>query len=518
MLILKPRQKGCSTFSTAMFYNHLSFKRANGCIIGGAHKQGDNLFKMMRLYSDHDGIADKGDCKVLDAEARWVNGSRAVQETANNPEAGRSGTYQFLIGTEVARWAEEGVSNAGDVLAGILKCVPFMPDTVAILETTARGASGDFYDRWQDGLTFEEFEAGKEGFIKVFAPWFMFEDSKRDPASEDIHATADYTVKESELAAKWKLSMKQVAWMRWAIREECKRDFDTFCQDYPFDDESAFLSSGRKRFNVAGIKLLKDAITSNPPEYGILERQREQLNFRHTPKDDALVHIWERPKRGLHYLLAVDPMTGSSQVSGKDPDNHGVVVLRKGYFESGRGWRKPKVVARLPKSQWDIDVLESEVAKLSEHYGNCLIVPEMNMDRGLVELLKLRGANIYQREIFNRRDFKTTTALGWMTTTETRGMIIEGLAKAIREWDVDASGLDCACPDIISELESFIVKDTGRAEAMKGKHDDQVLALAIGLACLDSATAYSPPELVRTLPRDLQNLEASRVKRSGQYS
>src|SRR6185503_19461332 len=137
MIKLKPRQKGSSTSSVWNGYRHLSNMRATGAIIGGAHAQSTNLFRMLKTYADNDRFESRNRCRVLDREARWVNGSFMEQLTAKNGEAGRSGTYQAVIATEVARWALEGVANAKDLLAGLLKCVPNEPMTIIIIESTA---------------------------------------------------------------------------------------------------------------------------------------------------------------------------------------------------------------------------------------------------------------------------------------------------------------------------------------------------------------------------------------------
>lgn len=532
LLILKPRQKGCSTFSVAAFYRWLSNDKKRGCIIGGAHDQGDNLFKMLRLYAENDEFAGPNKAKVLDREARWPNGSRAVQQTARNPEAGRSGTFEAIIATEVARWSEEGVANAADVLAGLLKCVPDLPGTLVILESTAAGASGDFYERWQRAITFEELRLGRDGFVKIFAPWFAFGDSRRDPRQEDIKSEADYSEKERELAERHGLDMWQVAWMRWAIREECKGDFDTFCQDYPFDDQTAFLRSGRQRFNAGRLAKMKATVPMYPATFGVLEARGGEVSFRTAPAEEARVMRWEEPREGCAYLVSVDVMTGASQTGGKDPDNHAVLVWRRGYFEHGRGWVPPRLVARLIgdwpewernrkyELRWDIDVLEEQVWRMSRYYGDCLIVPEMNMDRGLVELLKLRGANIYEREVFNRRDQTTSRALGWLTTAQTREMAIEVLARHVREYGQDGGGVDIHCPILLAEMESFVVKENGRSEAMAGKHDDNVLSAAIGLSTIEGATVYRELRREAPIPRDILAAEAllNRPRGRGQYS
>lgn len=465
-------------------------------------------------------------------EARYKNGSTMERLTLANPNAGRSGTYQVLIVTEVAYLAEEGVANATNVLNGLLKCVPFEPDTIIIEESTAKGAQGDFYESFNGGITFEEFKAGRNGKIKIFAAWFEFDDSVRDPKSEGIESEADYTVEEEELAQKWKLSMGQVAWMRWAIREECKGDWDRFCQDYPFDPETAFLKSGSCRFDAKGLEYQESLIVKRPREFGSFEynERADRVNFVVMAEQQARSVRWETPRVGCRYLLSVDPMTGATQVAGEDPDSHGVFVLRAGYYDHS-GWHEPAVVCRnilVPgrkpgsmECMWDIDVLEEEIWRMAK-YWQAIIVPEMNMDRGLVELLKLRGdVDIYEREMFNRREQVRTKALGWMTDTKTRPMIIENLARGVREAGRGqiGEGIEIRCPWAIKQMKNFVVKPNGRAEASTGHHDDDVLALAIGFQLIEMAIPWREVEREYSLPREYQRLENRRKRGGGgQYS
>lgn len=173
IVALKPRQKGSSTKSVAIGYRRLQAKKARGLIAGGAHFQGKNLFKILKCYAENDEL-DPKTCKVMDMEARFTNGSSMERITLADGNAGRSGTYQVLIITEVAYLSEEGVANATNVLNGLLKCVPYLPDTIIIQESTAKGAVGDFHKSYSEGISFEEFKAGKNGNIKLFAAWHEF--------------------------------------------------------------------------------------------------------------------------------------------------------------------------------------------------------------------------------------------------------------------------------------------------------------------------------------------------------
>lgn len=526
---LKPRQKGSSTIGVAIGHTRLKAKLGRGLIAGGKHFQAKNLFKMLKTYANNDELEPTA-CKVMDMEARYSTGSTMERITLATGDAGRSGTYQFLLITEAAYLADEGVANADVVMDGLVKCVAYEEDTIIILESTANGASGYFYDNWQDGITLEEFESGKNGYINIFSAWFEFDDSWMEPSREGIETEDDYTPAETEYAEKWGLALGQVAWMRWAIREECSRDFDKFQQDYPSDAETAFLRSGRCVFSQEGLEHQGRIVGVRPFEYGSMQYndRADRVDFIRSSEGQARCLRWEQPKQNCRYIMSIDPMTGADQTGGDDPDSHSVLVHRAGYFQHGE-WIEPALVMRnmlvpgkKPGSMccwWNIDVLEEEVWRMAR-YWQALIVPEMNMDRGMVELLKLRGdVDIYQREIFNRREMTRTKALGWITDKQTRPMIIETLAATIREAGrgVIGEGYEVRCPWIIKQLKNFGTKTNGRMEALVG-HDDDVLSLAIGVQLMDMATSWHELEREAWVPRDLQGLASPRKTLGGQWS
>lgn len=525
VLILKPRQKGSSTYSTALLYHYLSSRTANGYIIGGAHDQGSNLMKMVGRYADYDNFfQERNPVTVLDKSARWQSGSRLLQGTARNPEAGRSGTFQFVLGTEVARWAEEGVSNAAEVLSGLLKCVPStMPeagDTAVILESTARGASGDFYDRWNNAIDFNDFKEGKDGYIKVFAPWHVFSDSVVEFASDEHKKEFEESMEpeEKDYWSRWGLTLEQMAWRRKVIDEECQRDPEIFEQDYPITAESAFLTSGRRRFAKRGLTWLRDQSRSYRADYGLLVQRStrkgteiplpsDPVSWQDEPDQwSAQCARWERPKPGYSYIVTLDQAKGASDSVGSDPDSHGAQCWRAGIYDGGI-WKPPKLVARLGcmgrngmECRWDADILSYETWKLAQYYGGAMIAVEDNFDRGIIENLKSRGAYLYRRETFNRVEQAKRHQYGWNTNAQTRGILVETIAKAIREYDVEGSGCEVLDPWTIDELFAFVVKPNGRAEATDGSHDDQVIAMGIALVLMGSAKRMAAPRMV--VPRE----------------
>ena len=157
---------------------------------------------------------------------------------------------------------------------------------------------------------------------------------------------------------------------------------------------------------------------------------------------------------------------------------------------------------------------------MARYYGGCKIVVEVNKDRGFIELLKLRtDVDIYQREMFNRREQVMTSAYGWNTDVRTREMVISTLARALREGGKGKvnEGIELRCPWIVKQMKNFITKANGRSEAASGKHDDDVLMVAIGLQLLDHATPYQESEREVWCPRDLME-KPRRSGGGGQWS
>lgn len=525
IIALKPRQKGSSTASVGIGHMRLKAKRGRGLIAGGAHFQGANLFRILKTYADHDELDPKS-CKVMDTEARYKNGSTMERITLANPNAGRSGTYQVLVVTEAAYLANEGVANADVVTDGLLKCVPMEPDTLIIVESTANGASGYFYDVWQGGITLEEFEAGKAGFVKVFSAWFEFDDSRMDPALMGIASPDDYTAQEVEyVAALWRdqgvqLDMEQVAWMRYAVKEECRGDWDKFDQDYPRSAETAFLKSGRCLFDESGLAYQTKVASEREMKTGILQHNEHTggIAFVQTGDGQARMMRWEEPRVGCRYLVAVDSASGEDQTGGDDPDSHAAFVIRAGYLDHRGCWIESAVVMAnmlVPGHKagsmvcwWANDILTDEVWKMARYY-QAIVVPEENHDRGLIEILRQRGdVAIYRRPIFNRRENTETNALGWQTTVKTRPMMLETLAAAVREAGRGGVGLglEVRCPWALKEMRNFGTKPNGRMEALVG-HDDRVLGLAIGIQCVGHATPYRERIVERWIPPDLRKYE-----------
>jgi hypothetical protein len=289
------------------------------------------------------------------------------------------------------------------------------------------------------------------------------------------------------------------------IKTKCNGNPRVFDQEYPKDPKSCFLASGNPVFDSDSLAHLQ-VLSRKPIEYGQLNQIGSGVTWVPCSDQTATSWRWEPPKVGCTYLIVADLAEGEDQTKGQDPDRHSVLVLRKAYRDQDEIQHRMKVVARIrPPNRLPIYALVDLVWLLHIYYGRCVVIPEMN-NSGAAFILgaRAKGIPIWQRQDIDPHSGKRRYD-GWRTTDTReygglRSAIIWRLHEVLRNKE-----LDCNCPHIVSELADFVDKG-GRMEAASG-HDDDCLALAIGVFNIESATTYIEPITVTRLPPDLAALE-----------
>lgn len=239
-LILKGRQQGCSTYVGGRFYHKVTHRRGCRCFIL-THEQDatNNLFGMVERYHENcpplvrpeTGAANAKELSFSALDSGYAVG------TAGTKAVGRSQTIQLFHGSEVAFWP-----NAATHFAGVVQAVPDLPGTEIILESTANGPAGEFYERWQMA------EAGIGDYIAVFIPWF-WQEEYRKPVPEGFAPTEE----ESEYQRLHGLDLEQIVWRRAKIAE--LKDPLLFMQEYPATAAEAFQTTGHDSYIPAGLVL-----------------------------------------------------------------------------------------------------------------------------------------------------------------------------------------------------------------------------------------------------------------------
>lgn len=502
MVVLKPRQKGASTCSQALVYHHFcKYGGLSGSLMGDIQGTSDKVYEIYRRFAESDEFPWYGTGQgSVDPDRNLADGihlrndSRYGKETAGSKNAGRSGTVQVGNMTETAFWVNSG--HTDPALAYLQSLYDESEVSLCICDSTPNGPSGWFYNTCIAAM--EE----KNDWKFIFAAWFEFDDSVIPFASDEERDEFVASMDDDERSEvdKYGCTPEQMRWRRRTLRDKCDGDADKFRQEYPSDPLECFLKSSRPRFNATALSALavregrKGNVTFADPD---------NRTAQHIPDPRGNTIIWQEPRFGMSYLVGVDTCTGEDQqVNGisADPDFHSVQVWRQGYFDDEGVWHKHMLVA-LHHSRIDVAYLSEEVAALAKYYGGALIVPEVN-NSGLavVKYLLDFGCTVYQRRRVSDVSQQMERFYGWNTDRNTRKTVIDHLAKEILD-----ENLDIPSEAVVRELQTFVVNKKGKPEAAAGFHDDHVLAAAISVFNISSASSMRKPKRKAINPMRVKN-------------
>lgn len=254
-LILKGRQQGISTYVAARYYHKSSMRKARNVFIM-AHRQdsSDALFEIVDRYHTNNPLAPHtAVANVKELQFDKLDSSYVVS-TAGQKAGGRGRTITLYHGSEVAFW-----DNAAEHFAASVQAVPPSRNSEIILESTANGPSGEFYERWQKAM------AGRGEYQAIFVPWYWSSEYRRDDLVEDGFELSDESedgeLSEAEYAEMFELDLAQMAWRRDKIEELGAK---LFKQEYPATSEEAFQTANVDSF-IPSAHVLRARKRKNQP-------------------------------------------------------------------------------------------------------------------------------------------------------------------------------------------------------------------------------------------------------------
>lgn len=229
-------------------------------------------------------------------------------------------------------------------------------------------------------------------------------------------------------------------------------------QEYPDNEEDAFLKSGRPVFDLV---MLRQIEVEEPIAKGYLKK--DTLDF---VEDGGALHIYEWPDSEGKYVVGADPAQG----------------LEHGDFASAHviNARDGKVVAHW-HGHIDPDLFATEVlAPLGKFYGQALLGVESN-NHGLTTLKFLKEVChyfpiYYQRSPQYKRSVPTDI-LGYRTTQVTKPLMIDELNEGLR-----SGRIICLDEPTIAELRTYVRNDKGKMEG--SPYDDRTISFAIAVQML----------------------------------
>lgn len=343
-LILKPRQRGFTTFVQAEFRRYEWTRSARTLSLGKDDENTTDIRAMADFFYDNLPENFRPNRSINNATRTTypMFNSRATIRTAGNRNSGRGGTNTHIHLSEAAFYPDAKSIVASALQAGNPLWV--------VAESTANGAQGWFYDECNAALR------GDSIFTLHFFTWF---DSPDFALSNDelvvLHPNGDamvhtpYTDEEKELVSKHNLSPEQINWRRYKISELG----DLFPQEYPEDPETCFLTSGRGVFQINkpglfSVSIEDSAIIGHP--VWVLDG--------YTPSDDS-VHVM-----GIDW--------------GQSPEETAVSIW------SSIAYRK---IAQYVTGKRDYEYIIGDIVQLAKIYNVRYIVPEANSMRMQISFL-----------------------------------------------------------------------------------------------------------------------------------
>jgi len=220
----------------------------------------------------------------------------------------------------------------------------------------------------------------------------------------------------------------------------------------------------------------------------------------------AGVSIWEWPNDDVEYVIGAD--TGK----GKEKGDYSAAVVLDTHNRS--------VVATL-RCRVDAEAFAERLADLGTLYNRALVNPERN-DHGIITvkgLQRLGYHRIWRKRPIGRVVSNLTDDLGFETNVVGKPLLVSTLQRAIQEM-----ALEIPCPEVVDELSTYIWYDdklpelrerhkiVGRCGAMRGRHDDLVIALGLAIVALDGLGRIRVKEPLVEIP-DYQRRLLAKGKR-----
>lgn len=454
IVILKARQLGFSTIVESILFKETTTKfNVNTGIITHQDEATKNLFNMSKLMYECLPQEMKPAKKASNAQELIFDNDKGTGlkskircMTAGSQGVGRSYTYDNLHVSELAFWP----GNKKTTMTGLLQAVPNLPSTIIIIESTANGF--EYFKEIWDGAV-----AGENDFIPLFVGWNELKDYQMPYTGFEL------TSEEIQLQRDYNLSLEQLTWRRWCIRNNCSNDIEQFKQEYPITPEEAFISTGACYFNkeiimgrinkIKNIKPLRKGYFS----YSINGNKISDIEF--IDDDKGYIDIYEEPKEGHPYVLGGDTAgDGSDYFTGLVIDNS-----------------NSKQIAKLRHNKIDEDEYSRQIYCLGTYYNNALVGLENNYSTYPTKKLKEYDyPKMYIREVEDNITEVIQDKYGFLTTKATRPIILAMLKEIFRDNISYINDLDVLYEGLV-----FIKNEKGRPEAEQGKHDDLIMGLAI---------------------------------------
>ncbi len=458
---LKARQFGVSTLVAAQFFvDTIRIPGTFSMVVAQDAANAQGLFHMVKLFLERlpeewrprTKYSSRTELYFPSLESWYVVG------TARGAATGRSKTINRLHCSEYAYWPD-----GSRTLAGLLEAVP--SDGKVAIESTPAAYGDDFHQRYRSA------KSGESSFRAHFFPWFLGEEYRVALGDGERLERTDEEVLLAERSREQhgvELCDTQLKWRRMKKADQRER----YAAEYPDDDASCFLASGRPRFDREKLRVL--AGDCKPPRHaGRAALRALWPNGAPDVAADALA-LWSLPRVGRAYVIGADPAEGTER-----GDYAAAYVV---------DWLTLEQVARV-YGRLSPGHFAEALAVLGERYNGALIASERN-NHGQAVLLALTKAAypaIYAHEPFDTVERTTLQQrkYGWPANGQTKPIAVARLDEAIED-----EALVVRDETFIEEALGYVYLPDGSTGAQAGQHDDLVSAMYVAL---EAHAHWTPP-------------------------
>lgn len=517
LVILKARQWGGSTLvQLYMAWVQLFLKEGWYSVILAQTKDTSKRIKAMytKVLSTFPAWAIDGEGKIhfspyeksaSDSILTWDNGDIARNNVVSiasyeNYDSVRGNSYSMAHYSEVAFWKDTDGKSPEEVISSVSGGIMELPLTIEVLESSARGNAGYFYDECQLAMR------GESGRRFIFIPFFFIEHDTLPVRNKRDFAAWLLSVKDMDTAPEGCADAGKYYWRMWMLgatfehikwyikKRKTFHDHANMATEAPIDPVEAFKNSGNMIFNPYRLEELSNQFVREPLYIGEVRGNASKgsasLNgIKFVEEEYGNMKIWAMPNTALNvrnrYIVSVD-IGGRSRTS----DYSVITVLDRMPMMAGANGI-PKVVARW-RGHIRHDYLAWKAAQIAKMYNNALLVfesntydaeKEKNTDGEHLEFVLDEVGDAYSNMYFRRNnseEIKEGEARKWgfQTNKVTKIKLIDNLVVYVDDglWNE---------PDkvMFEELRIYEKREDGSFGNIKGKgnHDDVLMSTAIAL-------------------------------------
>lgn len=468
-IILKARQEGISTyFSGRGFWRNMTRKFWKTAVVGHVKDASNNLFDMIKRFYNYLEPSLKPELQASNEKKLGfskLESEMKVFTAEGGDSVGRSDNFQDLLLTEVAFWRD-----AKSVLTALLQTVGDITDSMIVLESTANGIGGDFYERWQAAKN------GESDFTPIFLAWFDLDNYKRDflTENEKERFIKSLSEKERNRIKTYSLALEQANWYRHTLMNKCGGDESMMAQEYPCNDIEAFVASGRPVFDVQTCLTNYELAKRSKPRIGNLVEIGDRIEF--IENERGYIKLFYNPEIKDNEIYRFS--AGCDVAEGLEQGDFSVIpVLDRKTMEVILEWH----------GHIDPDLLADEQEKIYKFLNKDVFFCTEKNNHGLTTIVGAYKKKLkqYYNQTFDKGYSSDSSSIGFKTSAQSKVIVINNLNEWIREkiFSSNSVGFWDECLTFVKNAKGQMQAQGKDEDKATKTYDDRVIAYALMIHC-----------------------------------